>query len=1535
MKRIVLSVCAAVAAAVSAQGETYIAHWPFTDGSLEDTSGNGYSLTSGASVVTSDGYLHFPENAEEGTSWAQTTNKVTMSGAKTASVSFWLRKPNPANGTTLMELTDMSVADKSKAGSFLLGYTTDRQVCLTYYAAASAYLNTRVSSAGRFDDDEWHFVAATINITSANANPPVNLYVDGKLDSTATANAKTKATTSDTFKNDKFYFARRKGSAGTGGSFAGDMDEIAVYGRVLNAANVQTNYYRQLGIVYGGDSAKYQSRLPDGYRVDAQGVLSYRIRVISAGGVKLDEGEFKCGTNDYWLAENTPCVFSAQCSDPAECVAWSGAPAFADFPDGGRRVSFAVVEPETIVVDVFAPTHVWTGAASTDFKTDGNWADASGAETAAPGPDARVFIPVGAPNQPTAQKAISVGELRIGRLTNDTRTATFTSETTAMHQIAGSLVVYKGGKMTHTALLSTDTKISQERYKLNLSVGEVTVMKDGRIDVTGRGFSATKGPGVVTVNLAGGSIRSLAMHGGTYYDGKSYGSLAAPTNCGSGAKIGNGGGAIRIEASGDICIWGEVHANSSDESKASYTTGSGGSVWLTAKRLLGNGQITASAGTCTYGGAGCGGRISIRQTEATDFSAWKGIWMAAGGRRTGGSSTLVGGPGTICLRSAGESASDVTVIVDNDNYTSTGDHSNGFAELGASSGCDAIGTLIVRNKGFAKIVPGTEMKISGGIDTTGGFTLVTNAVVRLCGNAEAKIAGSQPYENFVCEVPGKTISFGTAETDCFEIRQGGALTLRGTEENMINLRPDSATPTNQWPMIMNLDVVGDIAYASVSNSNASAGEKTVTAVSSADMGGNVKWSFIKPINPNEEIVWTGKTSDDWNDVSNWKPSRAVVATDDVIIPTNVEGVAVVRMPTIVGGSHLFNRLTVKDGATLTLDGSNIDVTNALVVAGTLQALNLEHVTCSGSVSFEGGTFLAGNSTFRLEGDAEQSVNLDGLSFHHLEIEKPTGSVAFAEGWTAAVFECRGTEDLTVIFAGGKAYQVTDLCLFFGTCDDNGKRTLTLRSSDANTAWQLRILGRQSISGVDVQRSQATGGRAIADSSCADSGHNVNWDFGGETEVVNAVWLGTANGDFANPNNWSTLKVPDDHTRVFVFAREGESKSVTASTAISMRDLVLESRPFGKVTFKASKSMSVVENFDVGTNTTVYLDDPAGNRVGGNVVMRSGALMTHTELSSSATTLADASYKLNLSVDGDMTLAKGAVINVSAKGYPLTKGPGSGGVGGTNQRPGASHGGLAGMSLDCYGSVYSPFTCGSGGKNSVGGGAVRLTVGGHLTLGGEVLAKAQDTTSYTSGAGGSIWIDCGSLAGDGFLSARGGSAVYTWGSGGGRVALYVRHDDSFTGRIEAGGGYASSSNAGGGAGTIYRQSPGQADGCGTLTVDNSFFVDNRPASLSNYGTELPMADDVQAKGRKAYAKTALVVRKGGRVLVKESMTIADIDLQTSDSQLDLGTNTLTVSTFAHKHGRNWAVGAKVTCTTNAATGVYGKIVWPSGFALIVR
>ena len=194
LKRIVLSVCAAVAAAVVAQGETYSAHWPFTDGSLEDTSGNGYSLTSGASVVTSDGYLHFPESAAEGTSWAQTTNKVTMNGAKTASVSFWLRKPNPANGTTLMELTDMSATGASKEGTFSLDYTADKKVSLTYYANQSAYKNTRVSSAGLLDDDEWHFVTATINITSANANPSVNLYVDGKLNSTATASAKTKKT---------------------------------------------------------------------------------------------------------------------------------------------------------------------------------------------------------------------------------------------------------------------------------------------------------------------------------------------------------------------------------------------------------------------------------------------------------------------------------------------------------------------------------------------------------------------------------------------------------------------------------------------------------------------------------------------------------------------------------------------------------------------------------------------------------------------------------------------------------------------------------------------------------------------------------------------------------------------------------------------------------------------------------------------------------------------------------------------------------------------------------------------------------------------------------------------------------------------------------------------------------------------------------------------------------------------------------------------------------------------------------------------
>ncbi|MCQ2396002.1 MAG: hypothetical protein MJ249_17115, partial [Kiritimatiellae bacterium] len=100
------------------------------------------------------------------------------------------------------------------------------------------------------------------------------------------------------------------------------------------------------------------------------------------------------------------------------------------------------------------------------------------------------------------------------------------------------------------------------------------------------------------------------------------------------------------------------------------------------------------------------------------------------------------------------------------------------------------------------------------------------------------------------------------------------------------------------------------------------------------------------------------------------------------------------------------------------------------------------------------------------------------------------------------------------------------------------------------------------------------------------------------------------------------------------------------------------------------------------------------------------------------------------------------------------------------------------------------------------------------------------------------------------------------------------------------------------------------------------------------TELPMSDDGEAKT--AYAAANLKIQNRAVVRITKSMSIADVDLATDDAVLDLGTNTLTVLLRTHKNRRGWADGATVLCTTNAETGVFGKIVWKSqGLSISIR
>ena len=182
--------------------------------------------------------------------------------------------------------------------------------------------------------------------------------------------------------------------------------------------------------------------------------------------------------------------------------------------------------------------------------------------------------------------------------------------------------------------------------------------------------------------------------------------------------------------------------------------------------------------------------------------------------------------------------------------------------------------------------------------------------------------------------------------------------------------------------------------------------------------------------------------------------------------------------------------------------------------------------------------------------------------------------------------------------------------------------------------------------------------------------------------------------------------------------------------------------------------------------------------------------------------------------GSVVVDVGSTISADGQGYTSEKGPGAGHEG-WYDGGGASHGGIgagdvAGTTI--YGSAIAPMDLGSGGGRQYttpgrpGGGAIRLNVTGTLQLEGEIRSQGDSATVMGgAGAGGSIYVTAGSLAGDGVFCAHGGnwSENRSSGAGGGRIAVYYQTDAGFTGYqtstalggITSGGGRAGEGTVG--------------------------------------------------------------------------------------------------------------------------------------------
>jgi len=233
------------------------------------------------------------------------------------------------------------------------------------------------------------------------------------------------------------------------------------------------------------------------------------------------------------------------------------------------------------------------------------------------------------------------------------------------------------------AILTQRFPIQGTPGSLYIEAGEVVVEAGGFIGVSTRGYAVNATyPGHV-----GGSSESGASHmgqgGADPTPGETYGSVTRPQENGAGAMfLARGGGAVRI-VTNRLQVDGEIRANGESSGRG----GAGGSLWITANVLAGDGRIEARGGDATQSNwsSGGGGAIAIEYNSVEGSSTILDHLFTYGGSY----GEVPGGAGTLYLRGPGANLGALTVdnkAVPGKRLTILPSLSQGIVQAGSSGG---------------------------------------------------------------------------------------------------------------------------------------------------------------------------------------------------------------------------------------------------------------------------------------------------------------------------------------------------------------------------------------------------------------------------------------------------------------------------------------------------------------------------------------------------------------------------------------------------------------------------------------------------------------------------------------------------------------------------------------------------------------------------------------------------------------------------------------------------------------------------------
>jgi hypothetical protein len=918
------------------------------------------------------------------------------------------------------------------------------------------------------------------------------------------------------------------------------------------------------------------------------------------------------------------------------------------------------------------------------------------------------------------------------------------------------------GTLTHTANTNATTGTAS-LYKLNWQInGNLTVNSGGSINVDGSGYTGGNGQGSPANDStygAGASYGGLGGKGNTVAPTSTYGSLAAPTDLGSGggnqssAPGGNGGGAIQLTVTGTTTIasGGAISANGNNASYCWYPGGgSGGSVYLTTATLTGSGSISVHGGNgCSgYGNSGAGGRAAIYYTADSSSITYSSY---------GGSLGNIGGSGTIFKKSAAETYGDF--ILDNNNYGGTDETTFGRTPLLASSTFDSI-TI----KNSASLYLATTSPVSA---TATNLTLSNNGHYNALANTRliyssiswggGRITDSDGYlpvlsQNQDLTIPASaTLIFNVATSSTAATRTYNNLTVNGTLTHSYNTNATTGTASLyklNWQVNGNL-TVGAGGSINVDGRGYFSGQGPGQGISYTSGGGTAGGASYGGLGgTSADGEGSGPTYGSLTSPTDLGSGGGAITACGVngtggngggAVELTVTGTTVVTGTISANGGNGNSNCWAPGGGS----GGSVYITSAALSG-------------SGNISVNGGNGVNNNGGGGSGGGGRVAV------YYTTDLSSVTYST-YGGNTNNSKFGGSGTT-----YKKSAAQTYGDLILNnnnLGSTDERyfGLTPLLINSTfDSITAKNSASLYLATASPVSVTTANLT---------LSNNGH-YNALAGTSLSYTTLNWGGIitdSGGSLAVLNQNQDLTIPSGATLVF--------NTATSSAA--------STRTYNNLTVNGTLTHSYNTNATTGTASLYKLNW----QVNGNLTVGSGG---------------------SINVDG-----RGYFSGQGpGQGVSYTSGGGTAG--------GASYGGLGGTSHDgvgsgpTYGSLTAPTdlgsgggaitACGSTGNGGLGGGAIELAVTGTTTVTGTISAKggvAGDCWSPGGGSGGSVYITTTALSGAGVISVNGGNSTTNNGGGGagggGRIAVIAGTYNSTISTLVSGGsiGYQAGS-----PGTVY-------------------------------------------------------------------------------------------------------------------------------------